>query len=72
MSVSPTIDAQERVDLFAVYLSLPQLHHLDFDQVLERPVILGCLRNTLEAKRRRLAKLKARAAVEATEFCLAP
>jgi hypothetical protein len=64
------LSAQERLDLFAVYLSLPGLHHLGFEEILTRPVVLGCLRNTLEAMRRRQAKVKAKAARESTEFVL--
>lgn len=69
---APVTSEQERLDLFAVYLTIQGLHHLSFEQALLIPVVRGCLRNTLEAMRRRLAKAKARAAADSAEFQLAP
>jgi hypothetical protein len=72
VSAAPELSAAERLDLFAIYLNAHGLHHLSFEQAIAIPVVLGCLRNTLEATRRRLAKLKAKAAREAADFALEP
>lgn len=71
-ATAPVTDDREKRDLFAVYLTVHAMHRLDFEEVLKVPVLRGCLRNTLEAMRRRIAKAKAKA-IEAPEaFQLTP
>ncbi len=64
----PALTQSERLELFAVYLTVQGLHHLDFDAALADPAIRICLRNTAEAIRRRKAKL----AQQAARFELTP
>jgi hypothetical protein len=71
-STEPVRDEQERRDLFAAYLNLPQLHRWGFEEILKRPLVLGCLRNSLEAMRRRLAKRKVQSAPAIADFQLTP
>lgn len=72
MSVTPLAPLleQERLDLFAIYVSTPSMHHLSFEAVLADPTLRGCLRNTLEAKRRAALKKRQAAAVDITKFQL--
>lgn len=65
------ITEQERQQLREVYLMLRGLHsHFTFDQAIAEPTILGCLRNVNDARQKRLAQARARAAREASEFQL--
>ena len=70
MNPRPLTD-DERAQLHAVFLTLRGLHeHFTFDQALAEPVILGCMRNVNDARQKRLAQARARAAREAAEFQL--
>lgn len=71
-ATTPVTDEREKRELFAVYLTVHAMHRLDFEEVLKIPVLRGCLRNTLEAMRRRLAKAKARSAADSASFQLTP
>lgn len=73
MSNATVIDLdQEKRDMFAVYLTLPSLHHLDFEQAIKDPSIRICLRNTAHARRKALAARKAKSIPEAANFELTP
>lgn len=63
------IDAQELAELRALHLTLPRLRKKPWAEIAANPVVLGCLRNTLEAKRRAAA---ARAHQDPASFELQP
>lgn len=68
--MTPAITTQQRLELFAVYLSLPDLHHIEFDEALADTALYICLKNTAEARKR--AKLASRRAANDTPFELTP
>ena len=69
--MSPELTEQERLDCFAIYLSLPRVHErMSFEEAMADTAVRICLRNTAEAKRRRLAKAKTASIPAAAEFQL--
>lgn len=48
---------RERLDCFAVYLSLSALHRVSFEDAMADPALSICLRNTAHARREALRKL---------------
>lgn len=50
--VAAPITPEELVELRALHLKLPKLRQMPWHQVEANPVVLGCLRNTLEAQQR--------------------
>ena len=52
----PIISADDLEEIRALHLSLPRLRHTPWEQVARSPLILGCLRNTLQASRRAKAE----------------
>ncbi len=68
----PVIPADDLAELQALHRSLPFLGTKAWSEVERDPLLLGCLKNTLEAKRRAMAQRKAEAARAAAEFELQP
>lgn len=71
----PELTQEERAGLRLVFDSLTGLHGLyTFDEALATPPVLGCMRNVLHAREKRLAQARARAArrsaLEAENFQL--
>jgi hypothetical protein len=60
----PELTATEIQDLRIVHASLPAMSAIPFVRCLAEPTLLLCLRNTLEARRRRRARIKADVATE--------
>lgn len=58
--------------MFAVYLSLPQLHHIPYEDCLASQAIRICLKNTAHARREVLKRRRAKSANDATSFELTP
>lgn len=67
------ISEQERLDMFAVYLSLPDVHQrLDFEEAIADPAMRICLKNVAHARRQAIARRKANSANDAARFELTP
>jgi hypothetical protein len=65
---APELTAAEIRELYFVHASLPAMNAIPFLDCLRDPTLLLCLRNTLEARRRRRAKIKADVAAEPFEL----
>lgn len=70
--VIPPVLPEEREELRLVYLQIRGLHDKTFEQCLEIPLVLGCLRNTAEAVRRARAARAARPDLNPENFQLTP
>lgn len=55
------LTAEQREELRCVYVSVPALHHLTFDEALADRSILICLWNLAKARRKTRARLAAAA-----------
>jgi hypothetical protein len=62
------VSDEERLELFQIYLSCCGLHVRTFEECLKVQVILGCLRNTLVAKKRAMAARRKTAAQAVESF----
>jgi len=63
------IRPEERAELLELYTELRGMHHVPFDIAIADPILLNCLRNTAEARRRTRA---ARDAIDPANFELVP
>lgn len=64
----PVIAPQELAELQALHLSLPHLSTRPWREIETDSLIIGCLRNTLTAKKRAQAERDQRARLEAVNF----